>query len=178
MAAVPGDGTLVEVDPRMRRIADRGMDRPPLGSVADVPEPLMLRGIALEDAPPDRAENEFVQLVAELRRASTNGYDLIALGEVESDGWVFLGYDVGEQTPRAWSAIANASRLLDPNELSEWTARLNSHGLFDDRADAERYLARYLTNGDPDRGWTANGWTDTPDLYAVIPVSLSVAGSE
>jgi hypothetical protein len=156
----------------------RGMDRPPLGSLADVPELLMLRGLALEDVPPERAENEFVAFIAELRHIGAKNYDLLAVGDIESDGWVFLGYDVGEETPRAWSAIANASCFLDPDELGQWTALLNRNGLFDDRGDAERYLARYLASGDPDSGWTADGWSDTPDLYAVIPVFLFVAAAE
>jgi hypothetical protein len=152
----------------------RGMDRPPLGSRQDVPEPLMLRGLALEEVSADRAEKEFVAFIDELRRAGGGEYDLLALGESEVDGWVFLGYDVGEESTRAWSAIAHASRFLHPGELGEWTALLNGNGLFDDRRDAERYLTRYLASGDPDSGWTADGWSDTPDLYAVVPVSLFV----
>jgi hypothetical protein len=48
--------------------------------------------------------------------------------------------------------------------------QLNEHGLFAGEDDAEAFLRAYLEADDPDAGWSAEGWTDKPTIYAVIPV--------
>jgi hypothetical protein len=137
-----------------------GMDRPTLGTLDDVPEPVVLRGMALEDLRPDQAEAGYRAFAAEL----AGRYDLLALGEPSGADWELLGYDVGETTRRAWSALAHRQELALPEP------RLNRHGLFDDAAEAEQFLRAYLDSDDPDRGWGPEGWEERPSLYAVIPV--------
>lgn len=149
----------------------QGMDRPPLGSLDDLPEDLILRGMALEDLPDPVAETHYREFLSDITAAGGEGYELLALGDMQpSREWNFLGFDVGENTPASWSAIANQKIFLSSNELDDWVRRLNSYGLFDELHDAEEYLARYLASDDPDKGWTARGWDDEPDIYAVIPV--------
>ena len=38
------------------------------------------------------------------------------------------------------------------------------------RGASARFLRAYLESDDPDRGWTADGWVDRPELYAVVPI--------
>ncbi len=139
-----------------------GMDRPPLGSQPDVPEPLVLRGLELESSGDEAGLRAFL---ADLRASGVTQYDVIGLADPVGDGWEFLGYDVGETTAAAWSAIKHRAEVLDGEP------RLNEHGLFSQRSDAEAFLQAYLQADDPDRGWTATGWTDNPSIYAVIPIS-------
>jgi hypothetical protein len=155
------------------------MDRPPLGSSDDVPEHLVLRGMALEELSADVAEDGYRELISAITAAAADAkYDLLALGDMRRAAhWEFLGFDVGERTPASWSAIAHRDVFLSPGDLSEWERRLNSHGLFDNISDAEVYLALYLDSDDPDKGWTAEGWVDKPDIYAVIPVYRFRQGS-
>jgi hypothetical protein len=142
-----------------------GMDRTPLAPGADASEELVARVAALEDRDPRQALDGLLTVMSELDA----GYDLLWLGDDAPDGWEPLGYDVGETTSAAWSAIARWPQFLSPEEFETWRSRLNEHGLFQ-RADAEEYLAAYLAADDPDRGWSPDGWTDTPGLYAVVPV--------
>jgi hypothetical protein len=137
-----------------------GMDRPLLGMRDDVPAEVVVRGMALEDLPPDQVEAGYRAFVAGLGER----YELLGLGEPGGADWELLGYDVGETTERAWSALAHREELGMPEPL------LNRHGLFDDRADAERFLRAYLECDDPDRGWGPDGWEDDADIYAVVPV--------
>lgn len=137
-----------------------GMDRPLLGMRDDVPDEVVVRGMALEDLPPDKAEAGYRAFVAELGER----YELLGLGEPGGADWEPLGYDVGETTARAWSALAHREEFGMPEPL------LNRHGLFDDRADAERFLRAYLDSDDPDRGWGPDGWEEREDIYAVVPV--------
>lgn len=147
-----------------------GMDRPPLGSFLDIPEPLILQGMALEDLPDPIAEASYKEFLIRIEATGTEGYELLALGDRPSSSWDFLGFDVGETTPTAWSAISHRDVIFSPQELNDWEERLNSHGLFDKRIDAENYLTYYLASDDPDKGWTEEGWVDEPDFYAVVPV--------
>jgi hypothetical protein len=141
-----------------------GMDRPLVGMQDDVPDELVLRGAALDDLPPAQAEAGHRRFLVELREHGFPGYELLGLGESPDPAWEFLGFDVGETTKRAWSALAHRAALGLP------APRLNSHGLFDDRAEAEQFLRAYLESDDPDRGWTADGWEDRPASYAVVPI--------
>jgi hypothetical protein len=137
-----------------------GMDRAILGMLDDVSEQMILRGLALEDLPPDQAETEYRAFVTELG----GRYELLGLGEPGGTDWEFLGYDVGEMTRRAWSALSHREELALPKP------RLNHHGLFDDRTEAEQFLRAYLDSDDPDRGWGPDGGEDHTALYAIIPV--------
>lgn len=157
----------------VRRVAEgyAGMDRPPIGSGGDVPEPLVLRAMALEDVPSPEAERAWRALFEELGAQGITGYELLALGEMPSRvDWELLGHDVGEASPARWSAIAHAEDFLPPDEQAAWKTRLNRYGLFDDSDAASEYLTRYLAADDPDRGWTPDGWSEGTELYSVIPV--------
>ena len=151
-----------------------GMDRQILGDVADVPESLISRWATLEEMPAEDAQELLGALMSDLSAAGVAGYELLALGSVRDlpGNWAFLGYDVGETTEAAWSAIAHREAFLAQGESAGWEARLNAHGLFGKQVDAEAFLERYLASDDPDMGWTADGWTDTPDWYAVIPIRM------
>jgi hypothetical protein len=143
----------------------QGMDRALLGMRDDVPDDVVVRGMALDDLAPHQAEAGYRAFVAELG----DRYELLGLGEPAGAGWELLGYDVGETTPRAWSAIAHRAELALPEP------RLNRHGLFEDPGDAERFLRAYLAAEDPDRDWDP-AWQAHPELYAVIPVHRLVHG--
>jgi len=147
-----------------------GMQRFQLGSFTDVPDELLNHGLALEDMPPHEALISYQRLLADMLAMGVTDYELLMLGDCPSQNWQFLGYDVGETTKAAWSAIANLEIFLEPQEMAQWQERLNFHGLFPERADAKEFLKRYLESVDPDMGWTALGWTNTPDWYAVISV--------
>ena len=150
-----------------------GMDRPRLGTVPGISGDVLIRGLSLEDVPPEKAQDAFSAYMDDLLVGGSTGLDLLALGDVAdsgSDTWEFLGYDVGETTPAAWSAIVNGHIFLGPAEQVEWRSRLNAHGLFANQQDADAYLSRYFHSDDPDRGWTEGGWRERPDFYKVIPV--------
>ncbi len=151
-------------------IAYGGMDRPKLGSRCDVPDSIRSRGVALEGQPTQEADRPYRMLLAEMLEIGVTDYELLVLGDIPPDKYQFLGYDVGENTEDAWSAIVDQDLFLEPEEKLQWEEKLNAHGLFQHRADAQAFLVRYLDSGDPDMGWTSDGWTDTPDWYAVIPV--------
>jgi hypothetical protein len=146
------------------------MDRPKLGSFSDVPEPILYRGLALEDLPPQEAEKSYCVLLTEMLEIGITDYELLVLGDNPPGKCEFLGYDVGETTKAAWSAIVHQDIFLNPEEKYQWEEKLNAHGLFQEREEAEAFLARYLDSDDSDMGWTADGWTDTSDWYAIIPV--------
>lgn len=147
-----------------------GMDRPKLGTFSDVPELILYRGLALEDLPPQEAEKSYRMLLTEMLEIGITEYELLVLGDNPPGQCKFLGYDVGETTKTAWSAIVNQDIFLNPEEKVQWEEKLNAHGLFQEREEAEAFLARYLDSDDPDMGWTEDGWTNTPDEYAIIPV--------
>lgn len=147
--------------------AYEGMDRPRIGE-CELPEALMFRGFDIEDLAPAQSVAPWRELLAEL-----DGYprhELIALGELPGPAWERLGFDVGEVTERAWSAIVHRDELLPPEEAAGWSGLLNHHGLFAARDDAERFLARYRTCDDPDGGWFNGVWTDSPPFYDVVPI--------
>lgn len=141
-----------------------GMDRPLLGAGDDAPEDLVLRAAALEDLPVDQQLAAHLAFLDELRAGGVTGYELIALGAAPDATWDLLGFDVGETTRRAWSALAHRDELGLP------APALTEHGLFADRAEAEAFLASYLAADDPDASWTPDGWQARPDLYAVVPI--------
>ncbi len=164
---------IVKADSDEESFPYEGMDRPTLGSFRDIPEDLILRGMALEDLPNAIAESHYRELLSDIAAAGGEEYQLLALGDAQQlheHEWDFLGFDVGENTPASWSAIANRGTFLSSNDLDDWKQRLNPHGLFGEFRDAEAYLARYMASNDPDKGWTEEGWVDEPDIYAVIPV--------
>jgi hypothetical protein len=144
------------------------MDRRRLSDL-DVPRPLVLRGLGLEDA---GSAAELQAWLAELAHEGITEYEVLSLGAGTGPDWELLGHDVGETTPAAWSAIAHRADFLPAAELGAWDGRLNEHGLFDRREDAEAFLERYMAADDPDRGWTPEGWSDDPGFYAVVPVYL------
>lgn len=149
----------------------RGMDRPTLGSLGDVPESIVRRGMALGEAPPDVAEILFTALLADIVNSiGVSKYELVRLGGVEGPRWELLGYDVGELTERAWSAIVHWDLFLTPRAWMEWESRLNGNKLFPNEVIARQFLDEYLKSEDPDRGWTVEGWEEQPDIYAAIPV--------
>ena len=154
-----------------------GMDRLRLGGVADLPQALIDRGLGLEDLRPEEAEPAYRTFLGELIAAGHLGYELLALDHAQADGeaWEFLGYDVGETTEAAWSALAHRGQVLTAEEQVRWQGRLNAHGLFASQADATAFLAVYLASDDPDKGWTTEGWTEAPDWYAVIPIHRLLA---
>lgn len=156
-----------------------GMDRLQLGGIANLPQALIDRGLALEDLPPEEAEPAYRAFMGELSAAGHLGYELLALDHAQADGeaWEFLGYDVGETTQAAWSALAHRAQVLTTEEQGHWQGRLNAHGLFASQADATAFLVVYLASDDPDKGWTAEGWTDAPDWYAVIPIHRLLTSS-
>lgn len=162
--------TIVAAPPPDQPFRYEGMDRPPLAPSDDVPEELVVRAAALEDVDPKDALKDFRAFMFDLVAAGIEGYELLWVGADGPAGWRRLGYDVGETTSAAWSAIARWKAFLSPEHFETWRSRLNDHGLFADRGDAESYLARYLESDDPDRGWTRDGWTDVPDIYSVLPV--------
>jgi hypothetical protein len=147
-----------------------GMNRPKLGSFLDVPESILYHGLALEDLPSNEAEKQYQNLVLDMLAMGINQYELLALDGSPLENYEFLGYDVGETTKTAWSAILHKDIFLNPEEINQWEQKLNVHELFQEQEEAEEFLARYLESDDPDMGWTADGWTDIPDFYAVIPV--------
>lgn len=147
-----------------------GMDRGPFGGYPDEPESLILEGMALQDIPGEQAEATYRAFWEKLDAHGSHRYDLLALAVQADDDWQFLGYDVGENTGRAWSAVAHRRDFLEPDEIDSWGAKLNVNGLFADPADAKALLAKYLDSGDPDMGWAADGWEEQPDWYAVIPI--------
>jgi hypothetical protein len=144
-----------------------GMDRPALGARPDVPEDRVVKGLELEsnaDIPGLR------RFLTDLAREGIDDYELVALGGFQGAAWEFLGFDVGETTSAAWSAINHRDEVLSAEQAAEWAQRLNAHGLFANQADADAFLQAYLESEDPDAGWGADGWTDNPTIYAVIPV--------
>jgi hypothetical protein len=101
-----------------------GMDRPSLGD--EVPEDVRTRARELEaatDIPGLRA------LVTDLARDGITGYDVIVLGDVAGASFDFLGADV-----------ATDGHSVLREHLDEWRDRLNAHGLFSTRADAEAFV--------------------------------------
>jgi hypothetical protein len=153
------------------RVTYEGVDLPAIGESPDVPEDLLRRALAVEKLPPGDIETAYRELLPALAQAGTLHYDLLCVDEPPpSQSWAFLGYDVAERTPAAWSAIAHRADILSPKVIERWEGLLNDHGLFGARQDAERYLASYLENLDPDGGWGPDGWTDQPDFYAVIAI--------
>lgn len=141
-----------------------GMDRPLLGMRDDVPRELVMRSFTLEELFPERIEAGHRRILLELRERGLSGYELLRLGGTSDAEWELLGFDVGETTSRAWSAIVHHADFALP------VPHLNDYGLFDDRAEAEQFLRTYLECDDPDGGWTERGWEDRPDLYAVVPI--------
>jgi hypothetical protein len=146
------------------------MDRQPLGLDRPIPDKIVMRAIAFEELGPADGLCGLIDVMAELRVDHGDRFDLLWLGDDPPPGWEHLGFDVGETTSTAWSAIAHWSAFLSPAEAEPWHARLNANGLFTHRQDARRYLEHYLTCDDPDRGWTPTGWTDDPEIYAVVSV--------
>ncbi len=147
-----------------------GMNRYQLGNFTDIPDELLYRGLSLEDMLPEKAEMSYRLLLRDMLAMNVTQYELLMLGDNPSEDWEFLGYDVGETTKAAWSAIANRDVFLNHEEIAKWEESLNSHGIFEERADAEAFLAVYLDSEEPDKGWTGDGWTETPDWYAVVPI--------
>ncbi len=141
-----------------------GMDRPRLEGDLTVPEPLRLEAAALEDLPIGRAAAAARALAG---RAGPD-WEAVWVGGEPLPGAEVLGWDVGERLPSFWSALARAEALLGAEEGARWLARTNRYGLFERRGDAEAFLERYLSADDPDRGWTAEGWTEAPDWYAAL----------
>jgi len=144
------------------------MDRARVGECGKLPEALMFRGFDIERLAPKDSVALWRELLAEY--GGYPCYELIALGDLPGAEWETLGFDVGEVTDRAWSAIVNRDDLLPQEEVEDWNRLLNQHGLFSDSEAAERFLARYRTCGDPDRGWLNGGWTDSPSFYDVVPI--------
>lgn len=149
-----------------------GMDRPLLGALGEVPEPLVIEGLEIEALAPRDAVRRFGELAAKLAAAGVRCHELLALdpspGEPE---WKVLGLDVGELGSRAWSAVRRLDDVLSAGEAPGWRARLNRHGLFERGADAEAFLARYLASPDEDRGWGPDGGSDDSSAYGVVAVS-------
>lgn len=146
-----------------------GMDRRPVGA-DDLPELALLRAVAVEQLGPPEAEARGLELLDELRRAGHSALELICLDGEDAPHRERLGFDVGERTPAAWSAIAHRTAFLDYEEWSQWSARLNCYGLFEHGDDAEAFLARYLESDDPDGAWSPTGEEGPPSLYAVVCV--------
>jgi|GEM_PF-3610676 len=147
-----------------------GMDRDPFGSHTDVPEPLVLEGMALLDVPSEKVEISYRTFWKKLCDRGYDQYDLLALGAQHGDDWEFLGYDVGEKTERCWSVITHWNDFLEPEAIKSWQIMLNHNGLFTDLSDAKALLAVYLNSNDPDMGWATDGWGEQPDWYDVIPI--------
>lgn len=148
-----------------------GMDRPLLGAVGALPEPLVIAGIEIEALAPRDATVRFGALAAELAAAGALRHELLALGPPPGDpAWRPLGLDVGEVGARAWSALRHLDEILPADEVAGWRTRLNRHGLFESAADATAFLARYLASPDEDRGWGPDGGSVDPLTYGVVPV--------
>lgn len=148
----------------------KGMDRQPLGLGGPIPDRIVMRVIAFEELGPVAGLPGLIDVIAELRAGHQDRFDLLWLGDGPPAGWEHLGFDVGETTSTAWSAIARWSAFLSPAEVEPWHARLNTNGLFARQQDAQLYLEHYLACDDHDRGWTPAGWTDGPDIYSVVSV--------
>ena len=163
--------SLVSSAPPGAPAAYRGMDRAPLAPGGPVPEATVAHVCELESLDPRAALTRLVQITARLRAELPHEpLDLLWLGDQAPSDWEPLGFDVGETTPAAWSAIARWPAFMPAPEAARWAARLNTHGLFTRHEDARSHLDRYLTGEDPDRGWTHDGRPETPDLYAVVPI--------
>jgi hypothetical protein len=99
-----------------------GLERPSLGD--EVPEAIRARARELEaaaDLPGLR------RLLTDLARDGITGYDIVVLGNTAGAAFDFLGVDV-----------AQGGRSLLREHLDD--PRLNAHGLFSSRADAEAFV--------------------------------------
>jgi len=144
-----------------------GMDRESPSRSAGVPADLVQRELALEDAP---ADQRLDLLIAWLQDYDGDDYELLALDDPPGPDWRLLGFDVGERTPRRWSALTHDQDFLSESQVNDWRQRRNRHGLLTTAEDAQRYLELYLESDDPDGGWGPDGWTDQPSWYGVVPV--------
>ncbi len=137
-----------------------GMDRPALGSRGDVPHDTVVRALACEAAQ-DVAGCR--RLLIDLARGGVDDYEIVALGGWPGSAWDFLGFDVGETTSAAWSAVQHRAEVFDADQAAAWGSHLNEHGLFHNPADADAFLQAYRQADDPDAG-------EDPAIYSVVPV--------
>jgi hypothetical protein len=153
-----------------RKINYEGMDRPRLGEYNDLPQDLVLEGLSLDDMSANQKKIAYKCFIEKLLSREIDRYELITSEEQIGVDWQFLGYDVGELTKRAWSAITNYDVFLSSEEQEKWISCLNSHGLFQILEKAEEYLKLYLSSNDPDMGWDVSSWQEAPTWYCVIPI--------
>ncbi|MDJ0729248.1 MAG: hypothetical protein QNJ33_04570 [Crocosphaera sp.] len=153
-----------------KEINYKGMDRPKLGEYNDLPQALILEGLSLDDMNANQRKIAYKSFIEKLLNRGIDRYELITSEDQIGVDWEFLGYDVGELTKRAWSAIANCNVFVSSEEQEKWISCLNSQGLFQVLEKAEEYLELYLSSNDPDMGWDVNSWQEAPSWYCVIPI--------
>lgn len=150
-----------------------GMNRFRLGSFNDITEQLLFEGIGLEEVESKELEGRYISYIKKLWRKGNLQYDLLSLNKPEKyneHDWEFLGFDVGENTPAAWSAILNNQVFTSKKDIKIYINRLNQFGLFDDFNRAEEFLQLYLMSDDPDRDWGIDDEIIDDNIYQVIPI--------